>query len=51
MKEVCGTCKYNRHSYDDHCKVEFYCGNKDSENYTVATFYDDSCDDWEEKDE
>ena len=29
--------------------AEFCCGNEDSDNYGVPTMYDDSCDDFEEK--
>lgn len=29
---------------------EFCCCNKDSDYYGVPTFYDDTCDNWEEKD-
>lgn len=49
MKEVCGNCKYNKRVLDVHCNAEFCCGNEDSDNYAVPTFYDDTCDDWEEK--
>ena len=49
MKEVCGTCKHNKRSYDGHCNSEFCCGNEESDNFSVPTFYDDTCDDWEEK--
>lgn len=28
---------------------EFYCSNTDSDNYGIATMYDDSCEDFEEK--
>ena len=51
MKEVCGTCKYNRRTYDGHCNAEFSCGNEDSDNFSVPTFYDDTCDEWEEQDD
>lgn len=44
MKEVCGACRYNRY-----CGSEFCCGNEDSDNYGAPTFYDDSCEEWEEK--
>ena len=30
---------------------EFYCSNTDSDNYGIATMYDDSCEDFEEKDD
>ncbi len=49
MKEVCGTCKYNIRSLDGHCNAELCCNNENSENYAVPTFYDDTCDEWEEK--
>jgi len=29
--------------------IEFYCGNEDSDEYGVPTFYDDTCEEWEEK--
>lgn len=45
-QEVCGTCKYNRR---DRQTGEFYCGNESGDNYAVPTFYDDTCDEWEEK--
>lgn len=51
MKQVCGTCKYNKRSFDGHCNAEFCCGNLDSEYYCVPTFYDDTCDEWEDKDD
>ena len=44
MNEVCGTCKWNCRSDGEYC-----CGNDESENYGVPTLYDDSCEDWEEK--
>lgn len=49
MKEVCGTCKYNQRTYDGHCNAEFCCGNENSDYYSVPTLFDDTCDDWEEK--
>lgn len=51
MREVCGTCKYNSLRYDGQHHEEFCCGNENSDYYSVPTFYDDTCDDWEEKDE
>lgn len=51
---VCGNCKYNTQYFfdtDPDRKSEFCCGNEDSENYGVPTMYDDTCDDWEEKDD
>lgn len=52
MKEVCGNCKYNKRDFSKPQNAgysEFCCSNPDSENYSVPTFYDDTCDDWEEK--
>ena len=52
VKEVCGTCKHNQYSTDGNGirnKGGFYCGNERSENCGVPTFYDDRCDEWEEK--
>ena len=53
MKECCGTCKYNKRDFSkpqDKGYIEFCCGNENSDYYGVPTFYDDDCDDWEEKD-
>lgn len=52
MREICGTCKYNKRNYSNPQGmgyIEFCCGKEDSEEYGVPTFYDDTCDDWEEK--
>ena len=51
MKECCGNCKYNKYAPDGNGvrNGKFYCGNEESSEYGVPTFYDDSCDDWEEK--
>ena len=51
-KEVCGTCKHNKYDTDGsgiRNGATFYCGNEDSDNCGVPTFYDDTCDDWEGK--
>lgn len=45
-REVCGTCRWSR--YDRELN-DFYCQNRDGENYGAGTAYDDSCSDWEEK--
>lgn len=53
MREVCGTCKYNKRDFSkpqNSGYAEFCCGNEDSECYGVPTAYDDTCDDYEEKD-
>lgn len=49
MREICGNCKYNKRTFDGHCNVEFGCGNEKSDYYSIPTVYDDTCDDWEEK--
>lgn len=49
MKEVCGTCKYNKRDFSKpKGYAEFCCGNEDGENYAYPTMYSDTCDDWEE---
>ena len=47
LREICGECKYNKYSTTE---KEFYCINTDSDNYGMPTMYDDSCEDFEEKD-
>ena len=51
MKECCGNCKYNSVDKDrtGMNKLVFYCGNEDSTEYGSPTFYDDVCEDFEEK--
>ena len=52
MKECCGTCKSNKRDFSNPQKkgyAEFCCGNEESDNYSVPTFYDDYCEDYEEK--
>jgi len=52
MKECCGTCKHNKRDFSkpqNKGYVEFYCGNEESDEYGTPTFYDDTCDSWEEK--
>ena len=46
MNETCGNCKYNRY---DPVNESFYCGNTDSEYYGCESFYEDTCDEWEER--
>ena len=48
LREICGECKYNERDFSNGYE-EFCCGNEDSDNYGVPTMYDDSCDDFEEK--
>ncbi len=52
MKEACGNCKYNKRDFSkpqNSVYAEFCCGNEESEEYGVPTFYDDTCDYFEEK--
>ena len=52
MREVCGNCKHNKRDFSktqNENYSSFCCGNEDSENYGVPTFYDDACDDFEEE--
>ena len=52
LREICGECKYNKRDFSkpqNSGYAEFCCGNEDSDNYGVPTMYDDSCDDFEEK--
>ena len=54
MDEKCGTCKFNtcdRSNLDTEGYLDFVCGNEESDNYGVSTFYDDSCDCWEGKED
>ena len=47
MRAVCGTFLYNRREGKD----TFSCGNEENDNYGIQTFYDDTCDGWEEKED
>ena len=47
-KECCGTCKW--HEYDKAGK-DWVCVNDASENVADFTGYEDSCDEWEGKDD
>ena len=51
-KEMCGNCKWNRRDFSkpqNEGYAEFCCGNENGEYYGVPTFFDDTCDDWEDK--
>lgn len=43
---ICANCKYN--TKDDE---NYYCNNEDSDCYGLPTMYDDSCEDFEEKED
>ena len=52
LREICGECKYNKIDFSkpqNSGYAEFCCGNEESDNYGVPTMYDDSCEDFEEK--
>ena len=52
MKEICGNCKYNKRDFSkpqNQGYIEFCCENEESDMCGVPTFYDDTCDEWEEK--
>ena len=52
MREICGECKYNKRDFSkpqNSVYAEFCCVNEDRDNYGVPTMYDDSCEDFEEK--
>ena len=51
MREICGECKYNERDFSkpQNNGIEFYCDNEFSDNYGLPTMYDDSCEDFEEK--
>lgn len=51
MKKECRNCKFNKYSPDGDGirNHKWYCGNEYSENYGVPTFWDETCDDFEEK--
>jgi hypothetical protein len=52
MKECCGNCKHNKRDFSKpqgEGYIDFTCDNEESTEYGAPTFYDDVCDDWEEK--
>ena len=54
LREICGECKYNKRDFSkpqNSGYAEFCCCNEDSDCYGIPTMYDDSCDDFEEKDD
>ena len=44
----CGNCRYETFDRDENI---FTCGNEESENYGLEIDYEDSCIDYEEKEE
>lgn len=53
MMNQCNTCKYNAPEYEGGTREvkDFYCDNEESKCYGLPTTYDDSCEDWEEKED
>lgn len=53
MTNQCNTCKYNTPEYEGETRKpkDFYCGNAESENYGLPTAYDDSCEEYEQKED
>lgn len=45
-ENICGECRYNSYNQDI---GDYVCDNTYSENYGMDTLYDDSCEDFEEK--
>lgn len=44
----CGNCKYSHYDKEEQ---DFVCTNEDSENYGLPTMYNDSCEQYEDKQE
>lgn len=44
-EEMCGKCAYN--TYDKKKERCYVCSNKESENYGLMTYYDETCEDFE----
>lgn len=50
-EHVCGTCRHNEAEWGNGHLCGFHCGNEESEAYGLDTDYNDSCGEWEGKDE
>lgn len=48
-EKCCGTCRYNKPSWETGKLTGYSCDNDESDYYGVSTFYDDSCEEYEEK--
>ncbi len=44
-EEMCGKCSYN--TYDKKKEKCYVCSNKESENYGLMTYYDETCEKFE----
>lgn len=47
--KCCGTCEWHMPSVVEWGK-DWICGNEQSEQYATYTGYEDSCEDWEDRD-
>ena len=45
--EICGTCKHHKPDLFD--GEDWRCDNERSQHYCLETDYQDSCEDWEER--
>lgn len=48
IEEICGTCKY---SYQEPSEGAWVCNCEDSEGYRLDIAYNDTCKEWEDKNE
>lgn len=58
-QKVCSTCKWNRYDKENRKYIldknakrhlgYFFCGNENSDYAGAPTLYDDTCEDWEER--
>lgn len=46
MDQVCKNCKHNRYNWKED---DFFCNNRDSEDYLDFITSDHHCENWEEK--
>ena len=49
-KRVCGECRYHAPQHNDQGQtVDWWCENIDSDYCAMSTDYNDTCDEWEER--
>lgn len=51
QEQVCGTCRHHRHMREPFMAGEWVCTNERSDYCALDTDYEDSCADWEGRDE
>ena len=49
VEKTCPTCKHNKYKDFGSGFREWGCDNENSDCFTMATAWDDVCEDWEEK--